>query len=113
MTRIKPSDRPVYPLTIGPGNAVDVCGVPWRWLRDFARGAGVPVWRVGAKTVIPAAPLAALERAAEQAPARELSFEEELAARRAALGLELVPGSPPLTEEEADASLRKLLQVKR
>jgi hypothetical protein len=86
--------RVVAPLTVGPGNAVLVTGLPWRWLRDFARRSGVPVWHVGSKSAIPAQQLlAALQREAEQQgqPRRELTFDEELALGRAALGMKLRP----------------------
>ena len=32
-------------------------GVPWRWLRDFTKRAGVPIWHVGAKSMISAVEL--------------------------------------------------------
>ena len=50
-------------------------GVAWRWLRDNAWRLGVPIWRVGGKSVIPAAPfLQALKREAEREEPRELSL---------------------------------------
>ncbi|HMJ13976.1 MAG TPA: hypothetical protein VK524_21310 [Polyangiaceae bacterium] len=81
------------PLTIGPGNAIDMTGMPWRWLRENAPRLGVPIWRVGGKGVIPAAALLqALEReAARQKPPRELTDEEECERLRGSLGLARVP----------------------
>jgi len=83
------SPRPLPPGTphaIGPANCEFAIGAPWRWVRDFARAHGVPMWRVGAKTVIPAAPLlAALEREAARTQPVELDDPETLAGARQAL----------------------------
>ena len=82
----------IAPITIGPGNAVGMTGVPWRWLRDNAGRLGVPIWRVGGKSVIPAAPLLqALEREAAQQEPRELTDEEERQRLRGQLGMERIP----------------------
>lgn len=92
--RLKPMRRPedaIVPLTIGPGNAVGMTGVSWRWLRDNAERLGVPIWRVGGKSMIPAAPLLrALEREAAQEP-RELTDEQERQRLRSQLGMERIP----------------------
>jgi hypothetical protein len=87
--------RPVLcgadPVFIGPKNAESACGVPWRWLRDFATREGVPRLRVGGKTVIPVRPLiAALERVSgTNAPTRELAEQETVDALCRELGIEL------------------------
>jgi len=90
-TRRGATARDIVPLTIGPGNAVQMCGLPWRWLRDFARRANVPLWRVGGKSAIPAsALLAALEReAAEHQPELVPTEDDDRVAMRKALGLTL------------------------
>jgi hypothetical protein len=85
------------PITIGPGNAVGMTGVPWRWLRDNARRLGVPIWRVGGKSMIPAAPLLrALEREAGNEQPRELTDEEERQRLRVELGMERIPARSSL-----------------
>ena len=93
--RLKPIKRAegvVAPLTIGPANAVEMTGVPWRWLRDNAGRLGVPIWRVGGKSMIPAAPLlAALEQQAAAQEPRELTEEEERQKLRQQLGMERIP----------------------
>ena len=82
----------IAPITIGPGNAVGMTGVSWRWLRDNAERLGVPIWRVGGKSMIPAAPLLrALERVAAQHEPRELTDEEERQRLRSQLGMERIP----------------------
>lgn len=47
----------VAPLLVGPGNALLVCGAPWRWVRDAASSLGVPFVEHGRKRLIPAAAL--------------------------------------------------------
>ena len=93
--RLKPmrgADEAVAPITIGPRNAVGMTGVPWRWLRDNAARLGVPIWRVGGKSMIPATPLLrALEREAADQQPRELTDEEERQRLRGELGMERVP----------------------
>lgn len=93
--RLKPTTRidgVIGPITIGPRNAVEMTGVSWRWLRDNAARLGVPIWRVGGKSVIPAAPLLqALEREAAQQAPRVLTDEEERQRLRSQLGMERVP----------------------
>lgn len=87
-----PAFSSVAPITIGPSNAVEMTGVSWRWLRDNAGRLGVPIWRVGGKSVIPAAPLLqALEREAAQQEPRELTDEEERQKLRSQLGMERIP----------------------
>ena len=92
--RLKPMRRTEYaiaPITIGPANAVGMTGVSWRWLRDNAARLGVPIWRVGGKSMIPAAPLLhALEREAAQEEPHELTDEEERQRLRAELGMERI-----------------------
>ena len=67
-------------------------GVSWRWLRDNAGRLGVPIWRVGGKSVIPAAPLLrALEREAARQEPRELTDEDERERLRSRLGVERIP----------------------
>ena len=98
--RLKPIARAQHalaPITIGPGNAVGMSGVPWRWLRDNARRLGVPIWRVGGKSMIPAAPLLrALEREAGNEQPRELTDEEERQRLRVELGMERIPARSSL-----------------
>jgi hypothetical protein len=93
--RLKPIRRlqdAIAPLTIGPANAAGMTGVSWRWLRDNAERLGVPIWRVGGKSMIPAAPLLrALEREAAQQEPRELTDEEERQRLRSQLGMERIP----------------------
>jgi hypothetical protein len=81
----------VDPIFIGPKNAQSACGVPWRWLRDFAVREGISLIRVGGKSMIPVRPLvAALQRAAAaQAPSRELTDREAVDALCRDLGFEL------------------------
>lgn len=87
-------DRPIAPLLIGPKNACEMIGQPWRWVRDFARQHGVAMLHVGTKTVIPARELViALRAAAARDPERELTDGERLAALRAKLGLERRPAN--------------------
>lgn len=82
----------VSPITIGPRNAVEMTGLSWRWLRDNAERLGVALWRVGGKSMIPAAPLLeALEREAAQRESRELTDEEERQRLRYELGMERIP----------------------
>ena len=82
----------VAPITIGPGNALGMTGVSWRWLRDNAKRLGVPIWRFGGKSLIPAAPLLqALEREAGRQEPRELTDEEERQKLRRELGMERIP----------------------
>lgn len=82
----------IAPITIGPGNAAQMTGVPWRWLRDHAGRLGVPIWRVGGKSMIPATPLLqALERLAAAQEPRELTEEEERQRLRRQLGMERIP----------------------
>jgi hypothetical protein len=97
----------IVPFTIAPGNAREALGLPWRWCRDFARRAGVPIWHVGGKSAIPAAQLvAALERAAAlQAPLREPTDAERLAALRAKLGIEPPAGERTTARTKDQASL--------
>src|SRR5262245_47643898 len=88
----KRADGIIAPITIGPGNAVGMTGVSWRWLRDNAGCLGVPIWRVGGKSMIPAAPLLrALELEAAQQEPRELTDEEERQRLRSQLGMERIP----------------------
>ena len=78
LTQTRRADAVIAPITIGPGNAVGMTGVSWRWLRDNAGRLGVPIWRVGGKSMIPAASLLpALEHEAARHEAREFSDEEE------------------------------------
>lgn len=87
---------PVAPLLIGPRNCEAAIGQLWRWTRRFAEQAGVPIWRLGTKTAIPAAPLMrALEAhaAAHQPPPRELTDAEHEDAFLAKLGLKRLPGT--------------------
>ena len=92
LTRTERSTEAVIPITIGPRNAVVMTGVSWRWLRDNARRLGVPIWRVGGKSVIPAGPLLqALKREAAVQEPRVLSDEEEREQLRRFLGMERVP----------------------
>jgi hypothetical protein len=80
------------PITIGPSNAVEMTGVSWRWLRDNAEQLGVPIWRLGSKSVIPADPLLkALAREAAQHESREPTDEEEREKLRHELGMERIP----------------------
>ena len=80
----------VDPIFIGPKNAELACGVPWRWLRDFAAREGVPLIRVGGKSMIPVRPLvAALQRAAAANPTREPTEREAIDALCHELGFEL------------------------
>src|SRR4029077_15074275 len=91
LTPTRRADAVIAPITIGPGNAVGMTGVSWRWLRDNAGRLGVPIWRVRGKSMIPAAPLLrALEREAAQEP-RELTDEEERQRLRGELGMEPIP----------------------
>lgn len=90
--RVERCNETIAPITIGPGNAVDMTGVSWRWLRDNAERLGVPIWRVGGKSVIPAVPLLqALAREAARQEPRELSDEEERETLRRQLGMERIP----------------------
>lgn len=93
--RLKPLKRAeatIIPITIGPRNAVEMTGLSWRWLRDNAARLRVPVWRVGGKSMIPAAPLlAALELEAAAQEPRELTDEEEREKLRRSLGMERIP----------------------
>lgn len=76
-----------HALTISRLNCEQLIGLRWPHTKRFAAANNVPLWRVGKKTLIPAAPLlAALERAAAASapPVDEL----ELACRR--MGLERV-----------------------
>ncbi len=92
VVRIERSAEAIIPITIGPRNAVEMTGVSWRWLRDSARRLGVPIWRVGGKSVIPAAPLLqALKREAAMQERRILSDEEEREQLRCFLGMERIP----------------------
>jgi hypothetical protein len=82
---------PVSPRVLGPANIEAAIGQNWRWVRDFAARAHVPIWKVGGKTCIPAEPLIqALEREAEigllEAPAPPTD-EQELNALAQRLGL--------------------------
>ena len=89
---IKRAGESIAPLTIGPGNAVEMTGVSWRWLRDNAERLGVPIWRVGGKSMIPAGPLfEALQREAAPKEPRELSDAEERENLRHQLGMQRVP----------------------
>jgi hypothetical protein len=89
---IKRADEAVAPITIGPRNAVEMTGVSWRWLRDNAQRLGVPIWRLGGKSVIPAAPLLrALEHEAAQQDPRKLTDEQERERLRRQLGMERIP----------------------
>jgi hypothetical protein len=91
-TPARRADGVISPITIGPGNAVGMTGVSWRWLRDNARRLGVPIWHVGGKSMIPAAALLrALERAAAQQEPHELTDEEERQRLRSQLGMERIP----------------------
>lgn len=88
----------VVPLYIGPRNAEQAVGHPWRWCLTFARRAGVPVLQASAtggqarSLLIPAAALAeALQREAatgDPAPEQpaELDEDEELDAVLAEMG---------------------------
>jgi hypothetical protein len=93
--RLKPvriAEVAVNPITIGPRNAVEMTGLSWRWLRDNAERLGVALWRVGGKSMIPAAPLLeALAREAEQRKPYELTDEEERQRLRYGLGMERIP----------------------
>ena len=92
VVRIERSTEAVIPITIGPRNAVEMTGVSWRWLRDSAQRLGVPIWRVGGKSVIPAGPLLqALKREAAMQEPRVLSDEEEREQLRRLLGMERIP----------------------
>jgi hypothetical protein len=82
---------PVSPIVVGPANCEAAIGQNWRWTRDFAARAGVKIWRVSGKSVIPLeALLKAMEREGEMqvldapAPATE---EQELNALAQRLGL--------------------------
>jgi hypothetical protein len=73
---------------LGPKNTEAVVGHGWRWCRDHAKAWGVPVLRVDAKPLIPAAEFfAALEAHAEPVAADvaepELNEADELARMRA------------------------------
>jgi hypothetical protein len=99
----KPNSQstPVAPLFIGPLNAVDVCGHPWRWVRNVAKQLGVRMITPpgSSKTLIPAHELvAALERAGKlhepEAPIMpEPGSADELAAMRSKLSLRRVGGA--------------------
>lgn len=92
MKPLQQADIAVGPITIGPRNAMEMTGVPWRWLRDNAERLGVPIWRVGGKSVIPAGQLLeALARHAAPKEAQELSDEEEREILRQQLGMKRVP----------------------
>jgi hypothetical protein len=92
MRAIKRAGESIAPLTIGPRNAAEMTGVSWRWLRDNADRLGVPIWHVGGKSMIPAAPLLeALQREAAAREPRELSDEEERENLRHQLGMQRVP----------------------
>jgi len=89
---IRRAQDAIAPITIGPSNAVGMTGVSWRWLRDNAGRLGVPIWRVGGKSMIPAAPLLrALEREAAQQEPHELTDDEERQRLRSQLGMERIP----------------------
>jgi hypothetical protein len=54
----------VAPLILGPKNCESATGWPWRWVRDTARGLGVPFVGYGQKRgVLATTFLAALEKA--------------------------------------------------
>jgi hypothetical protein len=75
----------VAPIYIGPANAEQVTGAPWRWCRDFAKANGIAVLRAGAKSFIRADELAAaIARAAVAAPQQptERTYESMLAELR-------------------------------
>jgi hypothetical protein len=92
LTPTRRADAVIAPITIGPGNAVGMTGVSWRWLRDNAGRLGVPIWRIGGKSMIPAAPLLrALEREAAQQESREPTDEEVRQRLRSQLGMERIP----------------------
>jgi len=99
---------PVAPLLIGPRNCEAAIGQLWRWTRRFAEQAGVPIWRLGTKTAIPAAQLMrAFEAhvAATQPAPRELTDEEREDVILARMGLERVPGAARSSGALADELL--------
>ena len=70
---------------------------------------GVPLWRVGTKTVIPAQPLLdALKREAERSPPRELTEEEERDAILARIGYRMKTPSELAAGEGEDAILARM-----
>jgi hypothetical protein len=89
---VRAAEVAVTPITIGPRNAVEMTGLSWRWLRDNAERLGVELWRVGGKSVIPAAPLLrALEREATHQEPHVLTDEQERERLRRQLGMERIP----------------------
>jgi len=99
----------VIPLTIGPRNCEAAIGQNWRWARDFAVRVGVPIWRVGTKSLIPAQPLLqALEREAAKPPPRELTEEEERDAFLARIGYRMKTPAELAPDESEDAILARM-----
>lgn len=98
--KANPQSTPVAPLYVGPLNAVDVCGHPWRWVRSVAKQLGVPLITPpgSSKTLIPAqALIEALElagklREPERPAVPEAGSADELAAMREKLNLRRVGG---------------------
>jgi hypothetical protein len=68
----------LQPLTITSTNCRQMAGVSWEWLTTFARGHGVPIWRVGGRRLIHVPPLAAALQAASAA-ATPLTLADEAA----------------------------------
>ena len=64
------------PIMISSSNCELLLGVSWRWLTRFARAHSVPMWQLGSRRFVPAAPLAAaLERAAAHADPASVAGE--------------------------------------
>jgi hypothetical protein len=78
----------VTPLMVTPANCEQVLGVKYRWCKERARELGVPVIRIGGKSLIEAAPLVeALKREAASKQPAPLIDEEQRSQMRAQLGL--------------------------
>jgi hypothetical protein len=88
----------VAPLLLGPRNAEQATGLPWRFVRDHARALGVEPVRIGRKLAIPASAfLEALQRQqatkAERDPSNDSDTCGDAASLRRRLGLRLAGGN--------------------
>lgn len=100
---MQPTDP--LPLTIGNKNCEAYTGASWKWVMQFARAHGVPVWGFNRLRLIPARELLEALRAAVP-PAPMLTEAEELAAIERQVS-QVLTEKQELARYENDASYRQ------